>query len=155
MTRLPQPPSELRAHLDPAADLILSYCWDLAIADKISFPSVIGFFAAGPEGDRMQWRFDLNPAGEIIGQAALNGGKPRSFRASESNSIDYGKSHSWWTAPCSVSPGVQSTFVEISHARRSNRPLRNHSLAGGGSRQYFHCNNGLWTIGELKGFWTT
>lgn len=150
-----QPPAEVRAHLDPVADQILGFCWDLAMAGDLVFPAAIGLFAAGPESDCMRWRFDMNSAGLVIGETALDGGKPRSFRSSESNSIDWGNSHSWWTAPCSVSPEVQSTFVEISHARRSGRPLRNHSLAGGGSRQYFHCNNGLWTIGELTGFWTT
>ncbi len=38
-------------HLDPVADQILLSCWDLAIADDISFPAVIGLFTAGPECD--------------------------------------------------------------------------------------------------------
>lgn len=141
-------------HLDPVADQILLSCWDLAIADDISFPAVIGLFTAGPECDLLKWRFELDAAGEVIRQTEMDEGRLRSFRSSESSSVDFGNSHSWWAAPCTVAQEIRGTFVEISHVRRSRHPLRNHSLFGGGSRQYFHCHNGIWAIGDRIGFWT-
>ncbi len=124
-------------HLDPVADQILLSCWDLAIADDISFPAVIGLFTAGPECDLLKWRFELDAAGEVIRQTEMDEGRLRSFRSSNRAQSILGtpilggrrhaplpkrcEAHSWKSAMCGalVTPSEITAFSVAAPANTS------------------------------------